>query len=130
MKKPLMMNPSESIAAEKPPILILANPTAGAGKGRASRLRLLEAAKNDLMKHGHAVHIGLENESSGIRDRAFNAAKAGAPILIAAGGDGTVNAVANGILMASNGQKSKTKLGVLPMGTGNVFAFNLGLGKG
>jgi diacylglycerol kinase (ATP) len=130
MKKPLMKSSNESLSTDKPPILILANPTAGVGKGRASRLRLLDAAKKELSKHGHAVHIGLENESNGIRDRAFNAAKAGAPILIAAGGDGTVNAVANGILMASNGQKSQTKLGVLPMGTGNVFAFNLGLGKG
>jgi YegS/Rv2252/BmrU family lipid kinase len=129
MKKPLMKPIDLSSASDKPPILILANPTAGAGKGRASRLRLLDAVKNDLMKHGHAVHIGLENESSGIRERALNAARAGAPILIAAGGDGTVNAVANGILTASNGGKSNTKLGIIPMGTGNVFAFNLGLGK-
>ncbi|PQV64521.1 lipid kinase, YegS/Rv2252/BmrU family [Abditibacterium utsteinense] len=112
------------------PILILANPTAGAGKGRASRLRLLDAAKHELEKHGHTVHIGLEDESLAIRERAENAARAGAPIIVAAGGDGTVNAVANGILRASNGQKSNTKLGILPMGTGNVFAFNLGLGKG
>ncbi|HEX8463020.1 MAG TPA: diacylglycerol kinase family protein, partial [Abditibacterium sp.] len=111
------------------PILILANPTAGAGKGRASRLRLLEAVRHDLEKHGHSVHIGFEDESKAIRQRAENAARAGAPIIVAAGGDGTVNAVANGILRASKGRKSETLLGILPMGTGNVFAFNLGLGK-
>lgn len=121
-----MHSPSE----HKPPILILANPTAGAGKGRDSRLRLLERVQADFEKHGWRVHIGLENESSGIRERAHHAAKAGAPLIVAAGGDGTVNAVANGILGASGGHKSETKLGVLPLGTGNVFAFNLGLGKG
>ena len=121
------MTPENSLSA---PILILANPTAGAGKGRASRLRLLDAAKLELEKHGHTVHIGLEDESLAIRERAENAARAGAPIIVAAGGDGTVNAVANGILRASGGGKSATHLGILPMGTGNVFAFNLQLGKG
>ncbi len=121
---------SPRLLAPPAPILILANPTAGVGKGRASRLRLLEAAKNELEKHGHTVHIGFEDESGGISERAENAARAGAPLIVAAGGDGTVNAVANGILRASNGEKSQTKLGILPMGTGNVVAFNLGLGKG
>lgn len=126
MNSPLMPSP----APTKSPILILANPTAGAGKGRASRLKLLEAAKAELEKYGHSVHIGFEDESRAIGERAENAARAGAPLIIAAGGDGTVNAVANGILRASNGEKSQTKLGILPMGTGNVFAFNLRLGKG
>lgn len=114
----------------KAPLLVLANPTAGAGKGRTSRLRFLEAARRDLEAGGFAVHIGLENESGGITERAFHAARAGASLIVAAGGDGTVNAVANGILRASNGGPSQTKLGILPMGTGNVFAFNLGIGKG
>lgn len=119
-----------SLSPSKTPILILANPTAGVGKGRASRLRILEAAKAELEKHGHAVHIGFEDESRAIGERAENAARAGAPLIVAAGGDGTVNAVANGILRASGGQKSTTQLGILPMGTGNVVAFNLRLGKG
>ncbi len=114
----------------KTPILILANPTAGVGKGRASRMRILEAAKAELEKYGHSVHIGLEDESGAITERAENAARAGAPLILAAGGDGTVNAVVNGILRASDGGKSGTKLGILPMGTGNVVAFNLRLGKG
>ena len=117
---------------KKPPILILANPSAGAsaiGTLSNARLRTLEAAQNYFQKHGHSVHIGWENEPRAIRERAQNAAVAGAPVVVAAGGDGTVNAVANGLLRASRGALCETKLGVLPLGTGNVFALNLGLGK-
>jgi len=118
------------MARTKEPILIIANPTAGAGAGRASRTRALEAAKHDLQRHGHAVHIGVEVEPRAVRERAQAAAEGGATIVVAAGGDGTVNAVVNGLMRASEGGPSPVQLGVLPMGTGNVFAFNLGLRRG
>lgn len=118
-----------SSAKPKPPILILANPTAGAGRLASSKTRTLEAAKNYFQRHGHSVHLGFEIDPRAIRERAQNAVLGGAPIIVAAGGDGTVNAIANGMLRASKGQLCPAQLGVLPMGTGNVFAFNLGLGK-
>lgn len=46
--------------------------------------------------------------------------------VIAAGGDGTVNEVLNGIASVPDGL-SRVRLGVVPLGTSNVFAKELGL---
>ena len=108
-------------------VLILSNPTAGGSATRANRARILKAVQTHLEKRGHTVHIGLEVEPRAVRERAENAARAGTPIVVAAGGDGTVNAVVNGLMRASRGAHSPTKLGILPLGTGNVFAYNLNL---
>lgn len=61
----------------------------------------------------NATHCGTE------------AIKHGAQILIAVGGDGTVNEVANAILFHPN--RSKLKMGILPYGKGNDFVRSLGI---
>ncbi len=53
---------------------------------------------------------------------ARDAARNGAELVVAAGGDGTIGEVLNGML------GTKSKLGVLPLGTGNDFARCLGIG--
>ena len=59
---------------------------------------------------GHAVEL------------ARAAALAGASVVVAAGGDGTVHEVANGLLRARETQAGgSTALGLLPVGTGNDF---------
>ncbi len=60
------------------------------------------------------------------RDLAAQAVRDGFQTIIAAGGDGTVNEVVNGIGDVPGGFDS-THFGVLPLGTVNVFARELGL---
>ncbi|HZR79019.1 MAG TPA: diacylglycerol kinase family protein [Chthoniobacterales bacterium] len=47
--------------------------------------------------------------------------------IVAAGGDGTINEVVNGIGLSGSHPAGKVSLGVLPIGTMNVFATELGL---
>ena len=52
-------------------------------------------------------------------------AEAGMPVIVAAGGDGTMNEVVNGLAEARS--ESRPALGLLPTGTMNVFARELSL---
>jgi diacylglycerol kinase (ATP) len=57
-------------------------------------------------------------------------ARAGHPLVVAAGGDGTLNEVLQGLCRANVDRPAgqpHTALGVLPLGTMNVFALELGL---
>jgi len=50
----------------------------------------------------------------------------GHSLIVAAGGDGTVNEVVNG-LMRRSGEDERPELGVIPIGRGNDFAYSLGV---
>lgn len=98
-------------------IHIILNPVAGARK-RGLLLKVmvkLEAAGADITLEetkapGHAT--GLAREA---------ATMAKADVIVAAGGDGTINEVARGLL----GQG--VPLGIIPLGTANVLAIEIGL---
>lgn len=61
-------------------------------------------------RQGHATALTLEAVSEN------------ADFIIAAGGDGTMNEVINGIMQASKEQREKVIVGLFPQGTGNDFA--------
>jgi diacylglycerol kinase (ATP) len=97
-------------------MLIVYNPTAG--RRRAHRLwRVLDvmAANGVRLELAETTHAGHACEL------AREAAARGARLVVAAGGDGTIAEVANGL----NG--SGCRLGVVPLGTANVLAHELGL---
>jgi len=130
------MSLSRTLQHATPPdnrLVIIANPTAGVGAvgaGRVDRHRLIEAARHDLERGGFAVDVQLEPDPDGVSVLAEKAVRAGLRRIVAAGGDGTVNAVVNGMMRVDDGQPAQQKavaLGVLPLGTGNVFAFNMGI---
>lgn len=92
------------------------NPMAGQRDVR----RPLEDAVEVLEAAGWSVRV-YETTHPGDGTRlARRAVEEGAQVAIAAGGDGTVNELANGLV------GSDVALGVLPVGTGNVWAKGLG----
>jgi len=71
--------------------------------------------------------VWLRTQHAGhARDLAAQAARDHCQTIIAAGGDGTINEVVNGIGDVPGGLES-VRLGILPLGTVNVLARELGL---
>jgi YegS/Rv2252/BmrU family lipid kinase len=97
-------------------IVIIANPAAQGGR-TAERLKDLDPY------FGPKVQIRWTSGAGDGRRLAAAAVQQGCTTVVAAGGDGTVNEVANGIRSAGG----RAALGVLPFGTMNVFARELGL---
>lgn len=69
----------------------------------------------------------VETAKPGDAERAAEeAVKAGIPKIVAAGGDGTLNEVINGI----KDRREEVVVGLIPLGTGNDFARSLGIEPG
>jgi YegS/Rv2252/BmrU family lipid kinase len=92
---------------------VIFNPTAKGNKARNFRRHLDEYASSCSLKQTAAI--------GDARLLAAQAVREGFEIVVAAGGDGTLNEVLNGIGDAPEGFE-RARLGVLPLGTVNVFA--------
>jgi YegS/Rv2252/BmrU family lipid kinase len=97
---------------------IIANPNAGHGKG-ARAIPVIEAELTRLGLDFDLVRT--ERVGHGI-ELAREAALAGYEVIVAAGGDGTVNEVLNGLMEARQSSKNRPALGVICAGRGNDFA--------
>ncbi len=99
----------------KPVIPILLNPTAGSlhRSGLASWLK----------EHEECFRFIETKSVEDLRSQARALADAGAPVVAVAGGDGTLMEAAHGLM------GSETAMGVLPSGTMNVFAREIGVGS-
>lgn len=97
---------------------VIFNPTARGDKARRFRSRLVEL--------GPGIQLIPTAGPDAAPAQAAAAVEAGCTTLVAAGGDGTVNQVLNGLVAARDGS-AKARLGVLPLGTVNVFAKELGI---
>lgn len=99
-------------------MLLVFNPTAGQSAGI---LPQLEGAAEIWRRAGWEVTLSPTRSAGDATLQARAAAEAGWEVVVAAGGDGTVNEVINGIV------GSRTALAVLPCGTVNIWAREMGL---
>ena len=92
--------------------LLIANPVSGDARMEAK----IEAALAYFAKHADSVDLRFTEYPGHATSIAREGAFHGYDAIIGAGGDGTINEVLNGIVGTG------ARLGVLPWGTGNVFA--------
>ncbi len=96
---------------------LIYNPRAGQRDGHREVARAVEVLK----QRGWSLEIRETHGPEDVTHFARQAAAAGAEAVLVVGGDGTVNGAVNGLA------GTDVALGVLPMGTGNVWAAELGL---
>ena len=97
---------------------LIANP--GAGKPEESA-KQLELATRLLQEHGIEVNVALAKPKEEATPLARQAVKDGYDMVIAMGGDGTLEAVLRGMV------GRKTPMGIIPTGTQNNIAKSLGI---
>ncbi len=105
--------------------VVIFNPTAGRGRGETTALVVQE----NLKRSGFEIEL---QPTAGPRDASRIAAQWGevADVVVAVGGDGTINEVINGMAGAADqgcGQQraQRATLGIVPAGTVNVLALEL-----
>lgn len=100
--------------------LLIVNPGAG---GAGPRVReVLVGALGSALK----LEVATSNRRGNAVELAHQAAIDGLDLVVALGGDGTVNEIVNGLL-ADGPAESRPALAVVPVGSTNVFARVLGL---
>jgi diacylglycerol kinase (ATP) len=101
-------------------VKLIANPGAGKVADAASNLKLVIAY---LEKNGFKVNVAYAKPKEEATPIARRAVKEGYKIVIAMGGDGTIEAVMRGMI------GGKARLGIVPVGTENNIAMSLGIPK-
>ena len=97
-------------------VIIVYNPAAG-----RRRAQLLWRVLDIMVANGLRLDLAETSRPGDAERLARAAAEAGRPMVVAAGGDGTIAEVAAGLA------GGRTRLGIIPLGTANVLANELGL---
>src|SRR5690349_19927696 len=93
--------------------------------GYAANHQQLRTVVAHVRERGHRVEVRVTWEPGDARRYAAEAANAGIATVVAAGGDGTLHEVVNGVVDA--GAPARSAIGVLPLGTANDFATACGI---
>ena len=101
---------------ERDKVFVIINPNASKGRG-AGKVQKIKAC---FEEHGiHADFYLTKCENDGEK-ASLEACLNGYSTVVAAGGDGAVNEVVNGIMKSG----SDTEMGIIPIGRGNDFAYH------
>jgi len=85
---------------------------------------------NDVFRtHDVAWDISLTHKYGDATEQALTAIADGVDLVVGYGGDGTQHEIANAVLRAAADTGRQTPMGILPGGTGNGFARELGVPK-
>lgn len=98
-------------------LLCIINPIAGKGNGRT----LADIIAKNLDKSVYDFEIRFTERAGHAGELAAEAAAKGVDVVVAVGGDGTVNEVASSLCGSS------TALAIIPRGSGNGLAYHLGM---
>jgi diacylglycerol kinase (ATP) len=98
-------------------VVVVANPSAGRGKGG----RLIGKVDRMLQEAGIAHEFRISESATGLTEQVRRAAQEGAGTVAVLGGDGSAGLAANGILGTGG------TLAILPSGTGDDLAHSLGV---
>ena len=121
MPSPSMPAASRDLT-QRPRMLIIFNPTAGQRKQHKltqTVQHILQRKWDVTLKPTHQAGDAIELAKWAVEDDKYE-------IVTAAGGDGTINEVVTGLLEAKG---HHVPLGIIPLGTANVLANELGYGK-
>ncbi len=99
--------------------LVIVNPKSASGSTKDN----WSGIASDFRAHFGAFNVAFTKAAGDGMDLAERACGSGRNFIIACGGDGTVNEVANGILNSGK----EVELGVMPSGTGGDFRRTLGM---
>lgn len=100
--------------------LLLYNPLSG-GRKKARRQADIQAVLQVLRDAGVHVETGVTGGAARAAEQARQAVDSGFDAVVACGGDGTIHDVLQGLV------GSQTALGVIPLGTANSLAHDLGI---
>jgi diacylglycerol kinase (ATP) len=106
--------------------LLIVNPTSGRGYAGRS-LPLMES---ELKKYHIDYKLVMTERPWHAADLAEQGAREGYKAVIIASGDGTANEVLNGLMRAKAKGYDKTAMGQIAVGTGNDFAYGMGIPGG
>jgi YegS/Rv2252/BmrU family lipid kinase len=109
-----------------PRYLLIVNPTSGRGFAGRS----LPVIEQEMNKHNLDYRLVLTERPWHAADLAKQGAREGYDVVVIASGDGTANEVLNGLMRARKAGFTKTGMAQIAVGTGNDFAYGMGIPGG